>query len=277
MVKPQPDLAPGTRWFDDWYAIETIAPGVTAIGEPCYHQLNWNYLIAGRDSALLFDTGPGERDIVPVVRALSDQPVAAMASHMHYDHTGNLHRFAEVWAADLPVLRRCEVAEVLMVPDHLHLGSHEDRAWLPVTASRWIKPGEIIELGQRQLEVIATPGHAVDEVSLFDRAANILFAADFVYMGELYAQLPGSDLNEYLKAAIQLSDIIDDHTLIVCAHGKPDAQGAHASPKLSRRDILDLIGALERLRQSKPGEYRFTVNGNMVLLTSPGAFAGWQS
>ena len=37
--------------------------------------------------------------------------------------------------------------------------------------------------------------------------ANILFAADFIYLGELYAQLPGSDLNEYLKVAIQLVQV----------------------------------------------------------------------
>ena len=41
-------LAEGVRWFDDWFAIETIAPGVHAIGEPRFHQVNWNYLIEGQ-------------------------------------------------------------------------------------------------------------------------------------------------------------------------------------------------------------------------------------
>ena len=26
-------LAPGVRWFDDWFAIENIAPGIHAIGD----------------------------------------------------------------------------------------------------------------------------------------------------------------------------------------------------------------------------------------------------
>ena len=81
-------LSDGVRWFDDWFAIEEAAPGVIAIGEPRFHQINWNYLILGTKRAVLFDTGPGVRDISKVVRALTTLPVTAMPSHMHFDHTG---------------------------------------------------------------------------------------------------------------------------------------------------------------------------------------------
>ena len=69
MAQKKPSmLAEGVRWFDDWFAIENIAPGVHAIGEPRFHQINWNYLIEGSAPRLLFDTGPGVRDISEVVR-----------------------------------------------------------------------------------------------------------------------------------------------------------------------------------------------------------------
>src|SRR3954451_12381975 len=115
-------LAPDVRWFDEWYAVEEIAPGIHAIGEPRYHQLNWNYLIAGKERALLFDTGPGLHDIAPVAASLTELPVTAMPSHLHYDHTGNLHRFSNLAMADLPVLRACELDGLVYATDDLYRG-----------------------------------------------------------------------------------------------------------------------------------------------------------
>jgi hydroxyacylglutathione hydrolase len=277
MKRTPPDiLADGVRWFDDWYAVETVAPGVTAIGEPLYHQINWSYLVEGVDQALLFDTGPGERNIAPVVRELTKKPVAALASHMHYDHTGNLYRFPAVWAADLPELRAHDNDGLLDVPDILHLGSHENRPWIPVRVARWIKIGDTIELGDRSLTSIHTPGHAVDEVSLFDAANNILFAADFVYPGELYAQLPGSDLAAYLAAAHKLIPMINADTTLLCAHGQPNDWGRHGAPRLTCLDVKDLTSALEALKASELMPPMLTVNAKMKLLTCKQAFAAWQ-
>jgi hydroxyacylglutathione hydrolase len=271
-------LASGVSWFDDWYAVETIAPGIHAIGEPLYHQINWNYLIEGDDRALLFDTGPGERDISFVVRALTSKPVVAMPSHMHFDHTGNLHRFDCICVTDLQTLRECvDHRGLLDVPDILHLGSYEQRPWKPVVVTQWVAPGATIDLGGRMLDVIATPGHAVDHVVLMDRATNIVFAADFIYLGELYGQVPGADLADYHDSAQRLSGLANSETLFLGAHGKADAEDAHAAPKLCYHDLTDLIQTLVAIRKSGRVTARNVVNDRMVLLTSPQAFASWQT
>jgi hydroxyacylglutathione hydrolase len=95
---------PNVRWFDDWYVIDEIAPGLYGIGEPKYHQTNWNYLIVGGERALLFDTGPGLRDISPVVASLTDRPVTALLSHLHFDpyrQFSSLCRYGARRSADL--------------------------------------------------------------------------------------------------------------------------------------------------------------------------------
>jgi hydroxyacylglutathione hydrolase len=269
-------LAEGVRWFDDWFAIETIAPGVHAIGEPRFHQINWNYLVVGSDRALLFDTGPGVRDISEPVKSLTKLPVIALPSHMHFDHTGNLHRFENIALADLPVLRACDKGGIFHVTDELFLGHYEGMVWKPVKISQWLPIGTAIDLGRRKLEVLHTPGHSPESISLLDRQAGIMFAADYVYPGSLYAQIPGADLADYLRVAESLLPILHPETRIFCAHGKPDKQRQHCAPMLMREDIADLANALKALKQSGQQPGKWPVNVRMSLLTAARAFASWQ-
>jgi glyoxylase-like metal-dependent hydrolase (beta-lactamase superfamily II) len=265
------------RWFDDWYAIEAIAPGLYAIGEPKYHQINWNYLIEGRDAALLFDTGPGVRDIAPVVASLTDRPLTVMPSHLHYDHTGNLHRFDNLAMADLPILRACVRDGKFHAPDHLYLGHHEDMTWRPVSISHWWPIGYVIDLGGVRLEIIHTPGHSPDSVSLLDRERNILLAADFLYPGPLYAQVPGSSLPDYLAAGEALLPRLDPGITILSAHGEPDG----TAPRLGKPDLNRLLTALDEIRQgrrkpAKTGPDSYEISDKMQLLVSPEAYGAWR-
>jgi glyoxylase-like metal-dependent hydrolase (beta-lactamase superfamily II) len=270
-------LAPGVRWHDDWYAIETIAPGIHAIGEPRYHQINWSYLIEGADAALMFDTGPGLRDIRPVAESLTRHPIIAMPSHLHFDHTGNLHRFNRIAMADLPILRRCESDGWFHAPEDLYLGSWEDMTWKPVKITDWLLIGSTIELGNRSLDVIHTPGHSPDSVSLLERASNTLFAADFIYPGALYAQVPGANLADYLRSAEALLPRLDPQAAVYCGHGRSSEQGCHAAPRLERNDIADLADALKALKSSGNRPGRTLINSRMTLLANDAAFSAWQS
>lgn len=270
-------LAKGVRWFDDWFAIEDIAEGVIAIGEPRYYQINWSYLILGKRRALLFDTGPGVRDIARVVRKLTTLPVTALPSHMHFDHTGGLGRFSHVAIPDLPVLRACDRQGWLMPTDDLYVGWWEGMTWTPVKIGQWLSIGTRIDLGGRVLELLHTPGHSPDSVSLLDRDSNILFAADFVYPGKLYAQIANSDLKSYLESAEALLPQLDENVRILCAHGKPDADKLHRAPRLTKADVADLAASLRKLRASGQRPAAWPVNERLSLLLSEEAFASWQA
>src|SRR5918995_4633294 len=103
--KPGTGSDAGVRWFDGYYAVERLDDRTYAIGEPRYNQGNYSYLILGERRAILFDSGPGLHDMKPVVGALTDLPVTVAASHLHFDHVGNMDRFERVAMLDLPDLR----------------------------------------------------------------------------------------------------------------------------------------------------------------------------
>jgi hydroxyacylglutathione hydrolase len=212
-------LMPPLRWFDDYYAVADLGGNTFAIGEPRYGQCNFSYLIIGTERALLFDTGPGVRNIAPIVRALTSLPVEALPSHLHFDHVGNLARFPAVALPDLPALRAQVRDGRFWFGFYQDLGFVEgfNRPDFPV--ARWIAPGSQINLGDRTLTLQSVPGHTPDSVALLDNHANRLFAGDFIYPSEIYAFLPGADLTAYAASARRLVSLVNPETAIYGAHG----------------------------------------------------------
>ncbi len=145
-----------------------------------------------------------------------------------------------------------------------------------VRVSQWLKPGHVIDLGGRTLEVIHTPGHAPDHVALWDKAADVLLAADFLYLGALYAQVPGSNLADYETACESLMARLGPTTRIFGAHGMPDGKGQHTAPELARADAEALLSTLKKLRKSGEKPSRVEVNERMYLLIGPHAYEAWQ-
>lgn len=167
-------LGDGERWFDDYYTIEEVAPDTFAIGEPLYHQQNYSYLIIGKDRALLFDSGTPMRDISRVVASLTQKPVTVLASHLHFDHVGNHHRFERVAMLDTQRTRAQLKSNSFQPERSQHLGQVEDFEAPTWTVSEWLPDQGQLELGERRLEVLATPGHTDQSVSLYDKKHGLL-------------------------------------------------------------------------------------------------------
>lgn len=124
LLEESAELA-SSRWYADYFTIEDIDARTFAIGEPLYYQQNYSYLIAGTERAILFDAGPGYRDIRAVAESLTDLPITFIPSHFHYDHVGNRITFEHVAVVDLPRLRMRAPDNKLALTWYEHLGSGE--------------------------------------------------------------------------------------------------------------------------------------------------------
>lgn len=249
MNADKPALEAPLRWFDSYYVVGDLGEGAFAIGEPFYGQCNFSYLIVGSQRALLFDTGPGVRDISPVVSALTSLPVEVLPSHLHFDHTGNLHRFAAVALLNLPALRAQVHEGMFSLGLYQSLGFIEGFKREPFRVAHWLDSGAEIDLGGRRLLLVNLPGHTAESVVLIDRLANQVFAGDFIYPSEIYAFLPGADLGAYAASARKLQAMVNEQTRILGAHGC-ERQGQVDVPTLGRSDVQALASALEQAAHS---------------------------
>jgi glyoxylase-like metal-dependent hydrolase (beta-lactamase superfamily II) len=247
-LAPPPSLRTGLVWADDYYSIERIDDATWAIGEPRYAQQNLSFLIAGSERAVLFDAGPGLRELAPVVAGLTALPVTFVPSHLHYDHVGGARGFERVAMIDLPALRAQALDGVLRPRFAQHLGALEGIEASPIEIDEWWAPGSVVELGGRALEVWHTPGHTPESASLLDRARGLLFSGDYLYPGELYAFLPGSSLADYGWTAERLARALPVDVGIHGAHGTDLATSA---PVLALQDLLDLQRALVEIRSGE--------------------------
>ncbi len=241
------DEGPAVRWFDDYFTVERIDERTFAIGEPRYVQQVFNYLILGDERAVLFDSGPGLRDIRPVVESLTDLPVVAVPSHLHFDHIGNHHRFDAVAVVDLPHLRARAPDGELRPTRWEHLGFVEGVPIRAMRVTEWLEPGGWLELGGRSLEVLPAPGHTPESIALHDAERDQLFTGDFVYPGPLFAIVPGSSLGDYLRTSTSLAERLPASTVLLTAH-RVEPPGA---PLLGHADLVDLRAALAEIRSGE--------------------------
>jgi glyoxylase-like metal-dependent hydrolase (beta-lactamase superfamily II) len=199
---------------DPWFARRRVDDRTWHLWEPHVHPfLRCNvWLVRGRDRSMLVDSGLGIVSLAAAAADLLDQPLAAVATHYHFDHVGSLHEFADRYAHP-------EAAPLLASSDEIGGGlsrrGFTPEAWQyfvdsgyvlddellsalpepgfdvdayavqPCPANHELREGDVIDLGDVAYEVLHLPGHSPDSIGLFDRASGTLFSGDAVYDGPL--------------------------------------------------------------------------------------------
>jgi glyoxylase-like metal-dependent hydrolase (beta-lactamase superfamily II) len=222
---------------DIWFEVYKIRPGVFAIYEP--HQLEEviSYLIIGSDRALLFDTGMGISNIEAIISGLTKVPVSVLNSHTHNDHVGDNWRFSDVYGMDTDFTRANargskEDAQTELAPDQIcgALPTGFDAkgySTKPFHITHWLHDGDRIDLGERTLKVIGTPGHTPDSIAVLDEKNGLVFTGDTFYLGPIYLFRPETDLDAYLASVQKLAAIAPRLKLLLPAHNVPVADPSY--------------------------------------------------
>jgi glyoxylase-like metal-dependent hydrolase (beta-lactamase superfamily II) len=121
-----------------------------------------------------------------------------------------------------------------------------------------VRDGSRIDLGGRELEVVATPGHTPDSVCLLDRKNRLLFTGDTFYLGPIYLYGADTSFADFAKSAARMAQLVPQLDLVLPAHNVPVAEPVY------------LTRLADAARQVQSGKLKSKPNENLREYTFEG-------
>jgi hydroxyacylglutathione hydrolase len=182
---------------------------------PCADfEANFIYLLIGSDKALLIDTGTvADPKAMPLAKTILELlpekdhkklPLLVAHTHRHLDHRAGDPQFTS-----LP--------SVQVVPIDL------EGVRVFYGFNNWPNGRAHLDLGDRTVDVIPTPGHNKTHVAFYDDRTGILFSGDFLLPGRLLIE----DTAAYHESALRVIDFLKTRPLthILGGHIELNAAG----------------------------------------------------
>jgi hydroxyacylglutathione hydrolase len=147
------------------------------------------YLVEGSNKALLIDAGTKIKDLDKIVATITKKPVMLVATHVHPDHVGeSIDVFPELYINQ---------ADTVNIPQFMpnYKGT-----------VKYLKDGQVIDLGGRTIEVVFTPAHTPGSTTFIDKAARYGFSGDSFGSGNL---LLTGDFSTLLSTCRKMSAIME--------------------------------------------------------------------
>lgn len=212
------------------------------------------FLLEGKKNSALIDTGCGIGEIDKCVKEITDKMLYVLLTHSHPDHAGGVYHFKS-----LPIYMNSD-------DDSLKLwGMRTDngfrRMYIETRGPRLydgeirnlysllpndnpdctsfdyinIDDGSIIDLGERTLECIHTPGHTDGSICFLDRKNRLLFSGDTINRSIILMRQPDN--------STKLIKIFHDSLLKIWRHEKEfdSLIIGHGNPILEKSIIKDYL------------------------------------
>lgn len=212
--------------MEKWFTVEEIEADTFAISEYRHWEETHCYLLLGGKQALVIDTGLGISNLSIVVRSLTQLPIIVATTHVHWDHIG-AHRYFDhimvhereaAWLTDhfplsLQMVKRNLMCKPCDFPNEFHIDDYQIYQGVP---QKILNDGDFIDIGNRQVEVIHTPGHSPGHCCFYEPERKRLYSGDLIYKGCLDAFYPTTDPKMFLQSlrkvkALDIKQVMPAH------------------------------------------------------------------
>ena len=151
------------------------------------------YLFVGSEGGLLIDTGATEEGgpaLLETVRGITRLPITVAHSHGHGDHRAGDEAFRQADGFTL-----------------VEVGQEAVREFFGF--SNWPRGSVTLDLGGREIEILAIPGHSDDDLAYYDPESRLIITGDSLYPGRLYVR----DWLQYRDSIGSLAAWVEDKAI----------------------------------------------------------------
>ena len=199
------------------------------------------FLLIGEKKALLIDSGMMVSNALDIAKELTDLPIELINTHGDRDHIASNIQFE--WA-------------------YMHPSEYTNYKGISIHP---VWDGDVLDLGNRKLEIIHIPGHTPGSIAILDCSRRIVFSGDPVQKdGNIF--MFGSQRNlEVGYMSLQKLNAYDFDTLYP----------SHATCPITKVELEQNIVGLENILNKKITGTKTEVFGNPVMEYDIGVCRIW--
>ena len=182
------------------------------------------FLLIGTERALMIDSGMKTRNAKELAEEITSLPIELINTHADRDHTASNAEFARFYMSP---------AECSNYYRSGGTGEFEP-----------IRDGDEIDLGDRKIRVIETPGHTPGSIALLDLKTRRIFTGDPIQDGRIFMFGVQREMHAYLCSLERVEQLSGEFDEIYPSHGSFPLK-ADIIPKLMAAAEKKLSGEAE--------------------------------
>ena len=195
------------------------------------------FLLIGTNEALLVDSGMNTPNAKELAESITDLPVKLINTHADRDHIAGNRGFASFYMSPKEEgLYRKNGGTGEIVP---------------------VQQGDMLDLGDRPLEIIDLPGHTPGSIAILDVKNRVLIGGDSIQDGRIFMFGEHRNLTDYITSLEKLSAYEERFDEVYASHSTVSV-APDIIPKL-------IAGAKQILEGEADGE-EIDMFGNSVML-----------
>lgn len=197
------------------------------------------FLLVGTKDALLIDCGMNTTNAKVIAERLTNLPVKLLLTHADMDHVGSTDQFTTFY------MNPAEAS-------NFYKTQNKKGIFVPVYG------GDILDLGDRKLEIIDLPGHTPGSIAILDHSQGVLYGGDSIQDGVIFMFGIQREIHAYISSLKKLSNYKGLYDIVYTSHST-----FPVSPSIIPRLIEGAVQVSKKQLEGKPVELFGHVKGTL--------------